>query len=124
MNLRPQGIAWFRRYFGEPTGPIHISRFYPPWKSWTKHAVWAFEIPPREINDGNIPYIFLVYQLSEGQQEFACLRIPSRFLLSWQRQLYIRPDNGNISLFLSAEAGELLHDKRGTGRIDFRQFAW
>jgi hypothetical protein len=123
MKLRSAGIAWLQGRLGDRVGPVHVSRFYPPDKSWTKQAAWAFEIPLHEI-DGPNESVYLVYQLYDAQHEFGYLRIPTAFLQQHRRELFVRRDNEHVSLFLSAEPHERLRDKRGRGGVEFSSFEY
>jgi hypothetical protein len=124
MNIRPKGLDWFRERFGDLCVPVHVSKRYPPEESATKHAAWWFEIPPNEFGGEEGPEIFLVYEVPEGAEPFGCLRIPAAVFQSCEHHLHVRPDNGHISLFLSAEPADRLVDRRGDGAIRFAPFAW
>lgn len=124
MNLRAEGLRWFRERFGEPLGPIYVSRYYPPSKSWTGHGAWAFEIPPIALDGHDRPDVFLVLGRAPGTTKFRCLRIPAAVFLCCEPHLYTRPGNKHISLFLSAESMDHLVEKRGSGAVRFAPFAW
>ena len=124
MTIRAEGLRWFRERFGKAPGSIHVSRCFPPDKSWTKHAAWAFEIPPAEIGGHDKPDIVLICEQKPGSGEFSCLKVPAPVFLCCEPYLYTRPDNGHISLFLSAESADHLVEKRGSGTIRFAPFVW
>ena len=124
MNLRIQGLAWYRGRFGEIPKFVHVSRFYPPALSFTTQAAWAFQIPPHEVGGWGFSDVFLLHQIANESDDFGCLRIPTGSLLACLHHLYVRSDNGHISLFLSAEKRDYLRGSRGTGAIEFRHFAW
>ena len=58
MNLKAPGLRWFHQRFGEPCGPVHVSKCYPPPESFTHHAAWWFMIPHNEFGGKERPDVF------------------------------------------------------------------
>ena len=59
---------------------------------------------------------------ANSQSGFNYLRIPVSFLIEKTDELHVRPDNGKMSLFISAEKDNAFTELRGRGKVDFSRF--
>ncbi len=94
--------------------PVAASRFFPPAESWTARAAWAITIAESKL-DGTGKLIFLCER--ESGDGFHVLGVPREWLRDRAEQF--AHSHGQCRLFLSAEAGELFTEVRGTGSVDF-----
>ncbi len=93
------------------------SRFFPPSKSWTKRSAWAITLAEQKL-DGPGKLVFVCER--EDGNGFHVLGVPR----PWLRDHAVRFDrsDGKYRLFLSAKAGELFTEVRGTGRVGFSEW--
>jgi len=98
------------------------SKYYPKEESWIGEDAWAIEIPKLKIDDPDTQHIDLKLQEDPGSERYYHLKVPTSFFkLHWD-SFYFRADRNNISLFLSAVPVTIFTDKRGSGKINFKEF--
>jgi hypothetical protein len=119
VSLRAQARAWLHRRGRQSLGALYTSKYYVAEQSWTGAEAWWIQIPLKRL--GSESSIDAVCESKPDSTEFRHLRIPTAFLRKRLADLAVVGDS-TISLFLSAEPKSLFVDKRGRGRVDFRQF--
>jgi len=120
MAIRKLGLEWLSVNVGKPAGRVHVSRYYTDDKSWCKQSVWWFEIPLAAVDDDCD--IHFLCQKTPGGDDFFYLRVPPQFLKQNQHRLFVRPDNGRLSMYFGTERPDLFVELRGNGRVPFSQF--
>jgi len=120
-TIKADAVKWFVLKFGTKSKTLYASKFYIPEKSWTRRSAWWFEIPRVAIETPKSPEFHLLCQVAPDAKDFHCLKIPVAFLKETLPTLCIR-DNGKVSLFLSAESGEMFVDQKGIGKVRFGGF--
>lgn len=117
MNLRPDGLAWFKKNRGTAE-PVRVSRLYPPAQSPTGKPLWWFEF--RESLVAQSSWINLLSQHPHSPGEFIHLRVPQSHFVGGPDRLGFRPNAQMYSLFLSAEPESLFMELRGPAKSPVR----
>lgn len=120
MNTRDRGLEWLG---GRHTGVerVLVSKFYPEHESWPGTPVWWFEFTAASVTDAQ-SFINLLCEDERDAANFHHLRVPVGVFLACRSQIGYREDVGRFSLFLSAEAGRLFREIRGSGGVEFGAF--
>jgi hypothetical protein len=97
------------------------SKYYVARHSRTHADAWWVEIPVEKVKSRRRDSLHIVLEKAPDSGDFLYLRVPVPYLSAQLPKLDIRA-NGRVSLFLSAEGGQFLRDRRGSGKVNFQQF--
>ena len=120
MSIRPLALKWLSSNHKGVIEDIYTSKYYQPEESWNKKHVWWIEVPINVIETKSRNDINLICQKSLDENVFYYLQVPKKYFLDNLQLLYIRDEK--ISIYLSAEKGNLFIEQRGSGKVDFKQF--
>jgi len=120
-TIKADAVSWLASKFGVKSGDIYASKFHVPEKSPTRSSVWWLEIPLRIIEAQSSIVVHLVCEAAPDAGEFHYLEVPVEFFRKQLSNLDMR-DKDKVSLFLSAESGDLFSDQRGKGKVSFSHF--
>ncbi|HMJ46561.1 MAG TPA: hypothetical protein VK498_04495 [Ferruginibacter sp.] len=122
MTITSKARSWFSSHHKQPpNSKTYTSKFYTPGESWSKAKVWWIEIPLTTINQNDIEFVNLICQKKpNNENNFHYLKVPVHFLRDNMQNFHVRQEK--ISLYLSAEPGQLFKEERGHGNVHFDQF--
>jgi hypothetical protein len=120
-TIKATAVKWLASKFGVRSSTIYASKFYIAEQSFVRRPVWWFEIPLRVIEAPDSTVAHLVCETTPEAVEFYYLAVPVEFFREQLSNLAVR-ENNKVSLFLSAESGDLFSDQRGKGKVSFGRF--
>ena len=102
---------------------IHVSRFYPADKSWTRSPAWWFDLPLERLEGTECQRVFLACEHEPGC-DFRILNVPASYVLRKRNGLCLITKGKMVivRLHLSARQEDWLVDLRGTGHVPFARF--
>jgi hypothetical protein len=120
-TIKANAVDWLASNFGVRSKSVYASKFYIPEKSRTGQSAWWLEIPRKSIEMPRSAEVHLLCQKAPDVHDFYYLKVPVEFFKAKLSKFDIR-EQGQVSLFLSAEPNEMFVDQRGGGNVSFNQF--
>lgn len=123
-SVKAEAVSWLVSKFGVVSDAVYASKFYISKKSRTHRSAWWLEISRAAIETPKSAEFHLLCQVAPGAKEFHCLKVPVGFFKKELQNLCVRKKGKTslVSLFLSAEPGEMFVDQRGVGQVHFSDF--
>ena len=122
MSISSAARSWFSaRHQKPPNSKTYTSKFYTPGESWPKTKGWLIQVPLTTVNRNDIEFVNLICQKkANNEKNFYYLKVPVHFLRDNMQNFDILQEK--ISLYLSAEKGQLFKEERGHGNVQFDLF--
>lgn len=124
MSIRNKAIPWFHKNYPDENEPVKVSKYYIEAESWTKSAVWWFELPEDEINSNPSSYTNLLCEIKPNDINFYFLRVPNKYFIKNKPSLFMREKNDKLvySIYLSANTKDIFIEQRGSEKTHFSSF--
>ena len=104
-DTRRKALKYLKKVVEDPhSALLSTSKFFEPWKSWTKKEAWWFDLPIKKIQTNKEKDYYLLGARDKKKTAFVIVKVPNKFLIK-HLENFETPDNNKIRLHLAVYKG-------------------